>query len=438
MELKILIVEDNVVLSQLQKEWLERAGYEVATAMNEPIARKLIRKEAFGLILSDVRLPEGNGIALLEWLNKENIRIPFVVMTDYASFPDAVHAVKLGAKDYLPKPVHKERLLELARGLLKPLSVIRQDKQILRRTSAKAKEVERLALLAAPTDISVMITGANGTGKESVAQSIHQHSDRCDRPFIAINCGGIPGELAASHFFGHVKGAFTGAESDRKGYFELADGGTLFLDEVGTLTLDLQAMLLRVLQEHVYFPLGDSKERTADVRIISATNEDLWQAIAEGRFREDLYHRLCEFELHQPSLAECPEDILPFAEFFRERFSKEYRKERSGFTDDCKELLLGYSWSGNVRELKNRIKRAMVVSQQELLSVEDLGFDKETATEIRQKNPDVIVKLKDEQREQEQIKLALEKTGNNVAQASQLLGISRQALYAKLRKYRLR
>lgn len=438
MELKILIVEDNVVLSQLQKEWLERAGYEVATAMNEPIARKLIRKEAFGLILSDVRLPEGNGIALLEWLNKENIRIPFVVMTDYASFPDAVHAVKLGAKDYLPKPVHKERLLELARGLLKPLSVIRQDKQILRRTSAKAKEVERLALLAAPTDISVMITGANGTGKESVAQSIHQHSDRCDRPFIAINCGGIPGELAASHFFGHVKGAFTGAESDRKGYFELADGGTLFLDEVGTLTLDLQAMLLRVLQEHVYFPLGDSKERTADVRIISATNEDLWQAIAEGRFREDLYHRLCEFELHQPSLAECPEDILPFAEFFRERFSKEYRKERSGFTNDCKELLLGYSWSGNVRELKNRIKRAMVVSQQELLSVEDLGFDKETATEIRQKNPDVIVKLKDEQREQEQIKLALEKTGNNVAQASQLLGISRQALYAKLRKYRLR
>lgn len=438
MELKILIVEDNVVLSQLQKEWLERAGYEVATAMNEPIARKLIRKEIFGLILSDVRLPEGNGIALLEWLNKENIRIPFVVMTDYASFPDAVHAVKLGAKDYLPKPVHKERLLELARGLLKPLSVIREDKQILGRTSAKAKEVERLALLAAPTDISVMITGANGTGKESVAQSIHQHSDRCDRPFIAINCGGIPGELAASHFFGHVKGAFTGAESDRKGYFELADGGTLFLDEVGTLTLDLQAMLLRVLQEHVYFPLGDSKERTADVRIISATNEDLWQAIAEGRFREDFYHRLCEFELHQPSLAECPEDILPFAEFFRERFSKEYRKERSGFTDDCKELLLGYSWSGNVRELKNRIKRAIVVSQQELLSVEDLGFDKETAADIRQKNPDVIVKLKDEQREQEQIKLALEKTGNNVAQASLLLGISRQALYAKLRKYRLR
>lgn len=438
MEQKILIVEDNVVLSQLQKEWLERAGYEVVTAMSEPIARKLIRREAFGLVLSDVRLPEGNGIALLEWLNKENIRIPFVVMTDYASFPDAVRAIKLGAKDYLPKPVHKERLLELARGLLKPLSVVREEKVILRRVSPKAKDVERLTLLAAPSDISVMITGANGTGKESVAQSIHQNSERRDLPFIAINCGGIPGELAASLFFGHVKGAFTGADSDRKGYFEQADGGTLFLDEVGTLPLELQAMLLRVLQEHAYIPLGSTRERTADVRILSATNEDLWQAIAEGRFREDLYHRLCEFELHQPSLAECPEDILPFAEFFRERYSKEYRKERSGFTDDCKEVLLGYSWSGNVRELKNRIKRAVVVSQQELLSIEDLGFDKETAADIRQKNPDGIVKLRDEQRELEQIKLALEKTGNNITQASRLLGISRQALYAKLKKYRLR
>lgn len=383
-------------------------------------------------------MPEGNGIVLLEWLNKENIRIPFVVMTDYASFPDAVRAIKLGAKDYLPKPVHKERLLELARGLLKPLSVVREEKVILRRVSSKAKDVERLALLAAPSDISVMITGANGTGKESVAQSIHQNSDRRDRPFIAINCGGIPGELAASLFFGHVKGAFTGADSDRKGYFEQADGGTLFLDEVGTLPLELQAMLLRVLQEHAYIPLGSSRERSADVRILSATNEDLWQAIADGRFREDLYHRLCEFELHQPSLVECPEDILPFAEFFRERYSKAYRKDTEGFTDDCKELLLGYSWSGNVRELKNRIKRAVIVSQQELLSIEDLGFDKETAMDVHQKNPNGIVKLKDEQRELAQIKLALEKTGNNITQASGLLGISRQALYAKLKKYRLR
>lgn len=438
MKPRVLIVEDNVVLSQLQKEWLGIAGYEVVTAMSEPIARRLIRKECFDLILCDVRLPEGNGIGLLEWLTRADIRIPFVIMTEYASFPDAVHAIKLGAKDYLPKPVHKERLLELIRGLLKPVSVVREEKTILRRVSAKAKEVERLALLAAPSDISVLITGANGTGKESVAQSIHQNSDRRDRPFIAINCGGIPKELAASCFFGHVKGAFTGADSDRKGYFEMAKGGTLFLDEIGNLPFELQAMLLRVLQERVYFPLGSHKELNTDVRILSATNEDLKHAISEGRFREDLYHRLCEFELHQPSLAECREDILPFAEFFRNRYSKEYRRETCGFTDDCKVQLLDYAWSGNIRELKNRIKRAVIVAQQELLTPDDLGFDKEMITDAGGKNQAVILKLKDEEREVEQVKLALEKSEGNITQASKLLGISRPALYAKLRKYNLK
>lgn len=284
MKLKILIVEDNVVLSQLQKEWLERTGYDVVTAMDEPIARKLIRKQPFDLILSDVRLPEGNGIALLEWLNKSNIHIPFVIMTDYASFPDAVYAIKQGAKDYLPKPVHKERLHELVYELLKPLSVMREEKTILQRVSPKAKEVERLALLAVPSDISVMILGDSGTGKESVAQNIHQNSDRRDGPFIAVNCGGIPQYLTASHFFGHVKGAFTGADSDRKGCLELANGGTLFLDEVGNMPLELQIMLLRVLQEHTYSPVGSHKEKSSDIRVISATNEDLRKAISEGRF----------------------------------------------------------------------------------------------------------------------------------------------------------
>lgn len=438
MRKRVLIVEDNVVLSQLQKEWLEKSGYEVVTAMNEPIARRLIRKQTFDLILSDVRLPEGNGISLLELLNKDKIRIPFVIMTEYASFSDAVHAVKLGAKDYLPKPVHKEKLLELVHEFLRPLSSIREEKVFLRRNSPKAKEVERLALLAAPSDISVMILGANGTGKESVAQSIHQNSDRRDRPFIAVNCGGIPKELAASHFFGHVKAAFTGADNDHKGCFEMADGGTLFLDEVGNMPLELQVMLLRVLQERTYSPVGSHKELTADVRIISATNEDLCQAISEKRFREDLYHRLCEFELCQPSLSECPEDILPFAEFLREQYSKEYRKTTTGFCPECKELLLTHTWSGNIRELRNRIKRAVVVAQQELLSVEDLGFDKKMIAAINQNNAPAIMKLKDEERELEQVKLALEKSGSNITQAAKLLGISRQALHTKLKRFHLK
>lgn len=438
MKQSILIVEDNVVLSQLQKEWLERTGYEVTTAMNEPIARKLLRKESFDLILYDVRLPEGNGISLLEWLNKEKRQVPFVIMTEYASFPDAVRAVKLGAKDYLPKPVHKEKLLELVREFLKPLSSIREEKVILRRNSPKAKEVERLALLAAPSDISVMILGANGTGKESVAQSIHQNSDRRDQPFIAVNCGGIPKELAASHFFGHAKGAFTGADNDRKGCFEMADGGTLFLDEVGNMPLELQVMLLRVLQERTYSPVGSHKELIADVRIISATNEDLCQAISEKRFREDLYHRLCEFELCQPSLSECPEDILPFAKFFREQYSREYRKVTAGFCTEAKELLLNHTWSGNIRELRNRIKRAVIVAQQELLSVEDLGFDKNVVATICKGNTQAILKLKDEERELEQVKFALEKSEGNITQAAKLLGISRQALHAKLKRFHLK
>lgn len=438
MEQRILIVEDNVVLSQLQKEWLEKSGYEVVTAMNEPIARRLIRKQTFDLILSDVRLPEGNGISLLEWLNKEKIRIPFVIMTEYASFSDAVHAVKLGAKDYLPKPVHKEKLLELVREFLKPLSSIREEKAILRRNSPKAKEVERLALLAAPSDISVMILGANGTGKESVAQSIHQNSDRRDQPFIVVNCGGIPTELAASHFFGHTKGAFTGADNDRKGCFGMADGGTLFLDEVGNMPLELQVMLLRVLQERVYSPVGSHKELAADVRIISATNEDLRLAISEKRFREDLYYRLCEFELYQPSLSECPEDILPLAEFFREQYSKEYRKITTGFCIESKEFLLNHAWPGNVRELRSRIKRAVIVAQRELLSVEDLRFNINAAATINQDNAPAIMKLKDEERELEQIKLALEKSGGNITQAARLLGISRQALHAKLKRFHLK
>lgn len=438
MEQRILIVEDNVVLSQQQKMWLEKSGYQVATAMDEQIARKLLRKESFDLILCDVRLPIGNGISLLEWLNKEKMRIPFVIMTEYASFPDAVHAIKLGAKDYLPKPVHKDRLLELVYELLRPLLHLSREKMIMRLISAKAREVERLSLLVAPSDLSVMITGPNGTGKELVAQNIHQNSDRYERSFIAINCGGVHQSLTASHFFGYIKGAFTGADSDQKGCFELANGGTLFLDEIGNMPIELQIMLLRVLQEHTYCPVGSHKEQSTDIRVISATNENLKKAISEGRFREDLYHRLCEFEIRIPSLAECPEDILPLAEFFREQFSRKYRRETIGFTTESKEVLLSYPWSGNIRELRNKIKRAIIVAQQELLSPEDLGFEKEIITDVGKTNQAIIMKLKDEERELEQIKLALEKSNGNVTQAARLLGISRQALYARLKKFNLK
>ena len=280
----------------------------------------------------------------MEWTREERMTTPYIVMTEYATVSDAVRAIRSGAKDYLPKPVHKERLLEMADEILRPLSTVqREEKVLFRRRSAQARHVERLAALVAPSDMSVLILGANGTGKESVARNIHRSSERRNMPFVAVNCGVLPKELAPSLFFGHVKGAFTGADASREGYFGMAEGGTLFLDEIGTMPYEIQAMLLRVLQENTYLPVGGRREWKTDVRIVAATNEDLQKAIKNGRFREDLYHRLNEFEIRLPLLSECPDDILPLAEFFRERYSKELRRETCGFTEKAAEQLLAYA-----------------------------------------------------------------------------------------------
>lgn len=438
MKRKILIVEDNVGLSQMQKDWLARAGYDAVTAMSEPIARSLIRRMQFDLILSDVRLPEGDGISLLEWLRKEKKDIPFIITTEYVSVPDVVRTIKLGARDYLPKPVHREHLLELAEELFHPVATVRkQEKQLFHRTSPLIQKVEKFARLVAPSDMSVMILGANGTGKESVAQAIHNNSERWDKPFVAVNCGALPRELAASLFFGHEKGAFTGADTAKTGYFDLAKGGTLFLDEIGTMPHDIQSMLLRVLQENVYTPIGSGRERIADVRIITATNEDMELAIKEGRFREDLYHRLNEFEIRQPSLEECPEDIIPLAEFFRERFSKELKRETQGFTDDARRRMLAYWWPGNVRELQNRIKRAVLVSEAPMLDVDGLemaaGVCGDEDTDIP-----VILPLKGETFEKENIIKALKACNGHREQAARMLNINPATLYRKMKKYGLK
>lgn len=284
MKRKILIVEDNVSLLQRQKDWFEQAGYNVLTAIREPSARALIRKHRFDLILSDVRLPEGDGISLLEWLKKEKMDIPFIVTTEYVSVPDAVRTIKMGARDYLPKPIHREHLLELAEDIFRPLVTVREHKkELFQRICPKMLEVDKFARLVAPSGMSVLILGANGTGKESVAQSIHENSER-DGMFVTVNCGALPRELAASLLFGHEKGAFTGADMAKEGYFDIAKGGTLFLDEIGTMPFDIQAMLLRALQEGTYIPIGSNRERRADVRIVAATNEDLEKAIRERRF----------------------------------------------------------------------------------------------------------------------------------------------------------
>lgn len=436
MKKQILIVEDNVVLSQLQRDWLSKEGYNVFTAINEPYARKLIRKEHFDLMFSDVRLPEGDGISLLEWLNKEKRRIPFVIMTEYASYPDAVRAIKLGAEDYLPKPVHRERLLELARELLRPASSVRREgKTLYKRLSPKAVEAERLAGLVAPSDISVLILGANGTGKESVARIIHEKSNRKEMSFVAVNCGAIPRDLAPSLLFGHTRGAFTGAEANKEGYFDMAQGGTLFLDEIGTLPYEIQSLLLRVLQENIYMPIGGTKERVADVRIVAATNENLEEAIGNHRFREDLYHRLSEFEIYQPALQECPEDILPLADFFRKRFSAELHKETTNFSKEAQRLLLSYPWPGNIRELQNKVRRAVLIATTTVINKADLNI--QIRTQSREAPSQIFLPLKDYELEKQTIIAALKSCDGNKTRAARLLNINPATLYRKMRKHEI-
>lgn len=440
---KILIVEDNLALLHMQKDWLENAGYQVCTAIDEPTARKWLRKEAFDLVFSDVRFPEGDGISLFEWMVKEGIDVPFVIMTEYASIADAVRAVKLGAKDYLPKPVYRDRLLGLAQEWLKtPVSIPKKETPLLRRTSPAARKVEELARRVAVSDMSVLILGANGTGKESVAQAVHQGSPRKGKPFYTVNCGAVSKELAKSEFFGHVKGSFTGSVSDKKGYFEMADGGTLFLDEVGTMPYDVQVMLLRVLQEGTYTPVGTVHERTADVRIIAATNEDLQKAVAEGRFREDLYHRLAGFEIRMPPLSECKEDILPLVDFCVDLYSKELKRDIKGISEEAEQRLLSYPWPGNIRELHHKTRRAVLMAESDVLSVKD--FDLPPLPKIQELPPSLDFKVRykvstgTDTEEKQCLIEALLQSGGNLSVAARLLGISRPTLNKRLAKYGLK
>ncbi len=427
--MKILIVEDNMILCGMIEKWLQKAGYEVLTAIDEPSARSILKRYEISLVIGDVRLPKGDGISLLEWMVRSGMEIPFIVMTDYACCADAVRAVKIGAKDYLPKPVYQEQLLELMHSLLKQPVIVRKERSFVERTSEAARKTASLARRVAPSDLSVMILGPSGSGKEVIAQMIHRYSDRHNRPFVAVNCGSIPRDLQASEFFGTVKGAFTGAIADRKGHFETANGGTLFLDEIGNMPYSMQVLLLRVLQEKEFSPIGSNKVMQTDVRIISATNEDMRSAVREGRFREDLYYRLAELEIIQPPLAECREDILPLAEFFRKEYSERIHVQNEGFTEEAKECMLCYGWPGNVRELSGKIKRAVLVSDTPLLGVNDLGLD----NVIYNNGSEIQTIL-----EKENLYRLLEKNHGNVSHTAEELGCSRTAIYKKIKKFGLK
>lgn len=430
---KILIIEDNPLLCRQLANRLEKKKMQVEYTFYADKARKMIATDDIGLILSDIRLPDGDGVEILEWICRSGYRIPFIVMTDYAEVSSAVRAMKLGAVDYFPKPLDMEELFTVIDGLLENKNKRMGQALLFKRESSRIQEVEKQARLVAKTDMSVLVRGGNGTGKEYVAHLIHQYSERASKAFVPVDCGAIPKDLSASEFFGHVKGAFTGAQDERTGVLYEAEGGTLFLDEIGNLPYEVQSSLLRVIQEKRYRQMGGRKDITTDVRILAATNEDMETAISEGRFREDLYHRICEFEIMMPALSECPEDILPLAGFFAEEYCAELKKPITGFSPEARKMLLRYHWPGNVRELKNRVRRAVVMAEGDIIDVADLNIHPKMAQE---KDSDYSLKRKEEG-EKERVLKALAAARGNKTLAAKLLKTTRTTLYKLLEKYRI-
>lgn len=420
----ILIIEDDVVFSRSISNWLKKKGMATGHVSTLSAARKELQVKKFDLVLADLRLPDGSSMELLKWMKGKYYSIPFLIMTSYGQVENAVEAMQLGASNYLCKPVQPDRLWEvIEKEFSRPQH---GSTEFYRGESEKAREMYRLIGPVARSDMSVLLRGASGTGKEHIAAEIHEWSLRRHKPFVAVDCGAVSDDLVRSEFFGYCKGAFTGADSDKAGLFQAAEGGTLFLDEIGNLAPVNQMKLLRALQEKRYLPVGTVRERPFDIRLIAATNADLEKAIAEGSFREDLYHRLNEFTIRVPLLSECGEDILPLAEFFLKQFSARYGKPVQGFDREAAAVLRQYGWPGNIRELKNTVRRAVVFAGEGRISAQELNLDQ------GMKLGNMIVCP---EKEEEQILRILGQTGNNRTLTARVLGISRTALYYKLRKY---
>ena len=435
----ILIVEDDTIFAVMMQTWLSKKKFSVASVSGIAAAKKTLIESSVDLVLCDLRLPDGDGIDLLEWVSNRNVNVPLIVMTSYAAIPSAVQAMKLGARDYISKPVNPEDLLQkinevfnagVKTGKQIPVSEsVPEETNYLEGQSEAARQLYTYVKLVAPTSMSVLINGASGTGKEYVAKRIHQLSKRSEKPFVAIDCGAIPKELAASEFFGHKKGSFTGAIEDKVGAFIEADGGTIFLDEIGNLSYDVQVQLLRVLQERRVKPIGTTTEVKVDVRLIAATNEDLKAAIKSGAFREDLYHRINEFTIYMPHLCERGEDIPLFANFFLDQANRELEKPVPGFLPEAMEKISQYTWPGNLREMRNTVMRAALLAQGNPIRVEHLGIDMNIDKPINI--------LHDPDSERTKIVSALQKCSGNKSKAAAMLGIDRKTLYNKLKLYQI-
>lgn len=437
--LSILIVEDDITFSLMLTTWLGKKGFVVRSSSSVSDAKRRLGEEAFDLVISDLRLPDSDGIDLLKWLKSTHPSLPLIMMTSYAEIQTAVQAMKLGAADYIAKPLNPDELLGKIKELVRVeekaparVPVSSAPDLYIEGQSQAARQLYEHVRLVAPTDMSVLVTGASGTGKEYIARRIHEQSNRSKAPFVAVDCGAIPKELAASEFFGHVKGSFTGAIENKTGAFVAAQGGTIFLDEIGNLTYEVQVQLLRALQERKVKPIGSNQEIAINVRLISATNENLRQAIEKGDFREDLYHRINEFTIRIPDLKERKEDLLLFANHFLDLANSELQKDIIGFDNDTIQLFQSYSWPGNLRQMKNVIKYATLLATGRYITRKELP---EELTENLSSHTNI--QLKNVEHERDLIRKALQECGNNKTRAAQLLGIDRKTLYNKLKIYQL-
>jgi len=429
--MKIYVIEDNPVYNDFVCNLLKKSGFDTIQAYHLGTAGKMLAQIGDDdIVLADLRLAEGESIELLRWMRANGKEQPFIVMTNYGEIHSAVESMKLGSEDYIQKPLLEDRLVPLIRSIQQ-----RQEKgkrpvvPIFTRQGTEFQKIKKRVRLVAATRMSVLIRGENGTGKEHIAHHIHAQSKLSGKPFVAVDCGALSPSLAQSAFFGHVKGAFTGADSTHVGYFQEAEGGTLFLDEVGNLTMETQQMLLRAIQERRYRPIGSKEDRAANVRIVAATNENLEDAVSEKRFRQDLLYRLQEFVITVPPLRDCQEDIMSLAEFFCEIANQELERNIKGFNASARNALLTYPWPGNVRELKQKIFTAVLQAEGEVITEDNLELGCEQIA-----SP-VGFTLKCGEEERERIMRAMKQANGNKKLAAKLLGIGRTTLYSKLEEY---
>jgi len=462
---RILIVDDEINIGLLLSKFLTRNGFEVSTSTSGSVAMELLAKDHYNLVLCDFRLEDTDGREMLRKIKAAYPETGVIIITGYSDIKLAVELIKMGAYDYITKPLYPDEILNTINKALETQEALSKSfpesrtsvkekvktgnlpEEFITGDGAASKDLLRQIEIIAPTNYSVILTGESGTGKESVAKAIHMKSNRRDKPFIAMDCGSLTKELAGSEFFGHEKGSFTGALYTKIGHFEMANGGTLLLDEVGNLSYDIQAALLRTVQERKVKRIGSTKEIDLDVRIIVATNENLVEGIQKGRFREDLFHRFNEFNIQLPPLRERERDILLFAQTFLDTANKELNRNVEGFSDEVIDCLLTYTWAGNVRELKNVIRRATLLTegnriQLKALPLEISTFAKVSAIEtavgnMQAKEPSRDLKNAAQEAEYETIIKVLKEVNFNKTKAAKILNIDRKTLYNKMKAINL-